>query len=679
MVMHAAHQPAGTHVQDGVNGARSPGQAAHPYAHSQTPVPLPNYTPQPVTSSNSSALQKQAYSASPAKSSPLMTAGQHRSPPVQHGTLNQGPSQSPMQNGNAAQTPSRGLVSPVAQNQPQNAESLGAYQALIALVERAPDTAVRQVVRDRWEKSLLGSEYHIAFVLNATMHQASPDTIARAVKEFGVKLVQTAKNDIVGHLSPADVDELADSILARASPQFLDKALARRLETIPARQLVNALARAERLGYDVQDIVRDHDEQVIPSMHSMPTPSAMPPTNQTVRVRYYQPPAIPSQQLQEPQEPLQPISPSAELPIPEKVKNPHDVPFGPPDLVWCNCSWPCASRTALEYHKKKSACYKIHSTDVVGRDVCLYCGCRFGSGGGLLYHEKSHVCGEHSRENGQKMLELITYFRTHGREKRYRASAPPSSTPRARAHPPSTQQNTTVATPTQFLSTPGRDPYSHLTPDALKEFNTIMHEAEEKYGGLMRDAMLLEEPERSKRLASLKNSYNTKQSTTRKKFGIRLRERRTRDEIEADQARLLGSPRGNETPTNGTPAPSNESRPKKKPRTDNVEAVQSSAGMNNSQGSPQKRVRMAEMGGGLSGSQATAQLTDPTAHLNPPQPRYTPQKLSAASSQHKPVWSSNRAGAPVVGSQEDPMSIDDDDSDTDSDSDDDSDIPATLY
>jgi hypothetical protein len=206
-----------------------------------------------------------------------------------------------------------------------------------------------------------------------------------------------------------------------------------------------------------------------------------------------------------------------------------------------------------------------------------------------------------------------------------------------------------------------------------------MQEAEEKYGGLMRDAMLLDEPERSKRLASLKNSYNTKQSTTRKKYGIRLRERRTRGEIEAEEARLFNSPSGNGTPTNGTPAPGDVSRPKKRPRTDEAEAVPSSSGMNGNQESPQKRVPRAEMGGGLSGSQATAELTDPTAHLNPPQPRYTPQKPFAASTQHKPSWSSNRAGAPMRGTQEEPMAIDDDDSDTDSDSDDDGDIPATLH
>lgn len=279
------------------------------------------------------------------------------------------------------------------------------------------------------------------------------------------------------------------------------------------------------------------------------------------------------------------------------------------------------------------------------------------------------------------MKALIDYLRIYGRKFRDRPAYPIPGTPAVQTQPPSTQHHATTATltPSQPSSTPGRDPYAHLTPKQLREFNEIMQNAEEKYGGLMREAMLLDEPERSKRLASLKNSYNTKQSTTRKRFGIRLRERRTRVEIEADEARLLNSPSRNGTPTNGTPVPGDESRPKKRPRTDDA-PVPTSSGMTGTQEVLQKRVPRAEMSGGLSGSQATAELTDPTAYLNPPQPRYTPQKPSAASSQPKTSWSPRHARASLRGTQDDPMAIDDDDSDTDSDSDDDDDgdIPATL-
>ncbi|KAJ4271998.1 hypothetical protein NW762_000708 [Fusarium torreyae] len=690
MATQAASSPAGAPLQNGVNGTNSTEQpATHHYA--QTPVPLPSYAPTSRSASASSAPYAQRPSASPAQPTPFIPPGQHHSPAMQSGAFNhaapsQGPRQSPqMQNGNIRmQTPqvpsqqvptqAQGHMSPPTNQHPQTVQNSNHYQDMVALIDKAPASAVRQVVRDKWEKALMGSQYHIAFLLNATMHQASPETVSKAVQEFGGRLVQESKRELFSHLSGSDLDQLADLILPRVSTQFLDKALARRLETIDARDLVNALARAERLGYDVQDIVQEHNEHVIPSMHSLPVQSAMPPENPALSTKHYQPQPVTYQQ------PPPPMLYAATPPVHNKAPD-MPLPPGPPGVAWCRCGWPCASKAALEYHYKKNACHKVQENDKVGRDICLYCGCRFGSGGGLLYHEKSNVCGAHTQETGEKMRTLIAACRT---QKQHSSAAPPpppraSNTPVTQPQPPSTQsQGWTAPTPSQPASTPSRDPYAHLNPATLKKFNDIMKDAEEKYGGLMRQAMELPEPEKSKRLASLKNSYNTKQSTTRKKFGIRLRERRTKGEIEAEEARLMGTPEGNSTPSYGTPAPDSDSRPKKRPRTDDNQELSSLSGTNGNQDSPRKRVPVSEMGG-LSGSQATAELTDPTANLNPAQPRYTPQKSTLSGTQQSRVWSSSpdTPRASMGTTQDDPMSIDDDD-DSDSDSDGDGDIPATI-
>ncbi|KAM0336071.1 hypothetical protein ACHAPQ_004487 [Fusarium lateritium] len=687
MATQAASSPVGAPMQNGVNGGNNPGQSTH-HAFAQTPVPLPSYAPSPHHASAISGSQRQGSSASPAHSTPFIPPGQHRSPSVQSGTL----AQTQAQNGYAMhqkppqmsgqQTQAQGLMSPPTNQQPSNVESLDFYQELVSLIEKAPASAVRQVVRDKWEKSLAGSQYHIAFLLNATMHQASPETVAKDVKEFGAGLVQKSKRELVGHLSTSDLDELVDSILPRASPQFLDRALARRLETIPARQLVNALARAERLGYDVHDIVQEHNEHVIPSLQSMPTQSTpLPPANQALRVQHYQPRPVPTQHAS-------PTVPNQGALASTSYAPQMALPPGPPGLVWCRCGWPCSSKESLEYHLKKNACHKIQEIDIAGRDICLYCGCRFGSGGGLLYHEKSHVCGEHTYEMGQKMRAVIDAYRA---QKQSLSAAVPtpsvqlSSIPLTQAHPSLSQSQVgwAMSTPSEPAGTPGRgqnrDPYSHLNPATLKKFKEVMKNAEAKYGGLMQEASLLDEPERSRRLASLKNSYNTKQSTTRKKFGIRLRERRTRGEIEAEEARLFGTASGNATPSNGTPVPDSDSRPNKRPRMDDGEQSESLIGPNGDQESPRKRVPVSEMGG-LSGSQATAELTDPTAHLNRAQPRYMPQKPAMSSSQPKMSESPDRTRTSLGLTQDDPMSIDDDDDDDDSDTDSDSDgdIPATL-
>ncbi|KAK2937718.1 hypothetical protein FoTM2_000936 [Fusarium oxysporum f. sp. vasinfectum] len=678
MATQATSPPAGVPLQNGINGAKSPNPTiAHPYG--QTPVPLPSYAPTSRSASVASAPTAQKPSASPAPTTPFLPPGHHQSPSMQTNHLNQTISQHSQTQILNAPSQAQGLMSPTLNQLPHSVESSNHYHELTALVEKTPADIVRQVVRDKWEKSLAGSQYHIAFLLNATMHQASPETIAKAVQEFGASLVQKSKRELLGHLNASDFDEVADLILPRVSTQFLDRALARRLETIPARQLVNALARAERLGYDVKDIVQEHNEHVIPSLHSLPVqpqPQPMEPrTNTALSARQYHTPPVASQTLPPP---MQYVNEPA-------TQTPTKYPSELPGLVWCKCGWPCASQAALDYHHKKSACNRIQANDVAGRDICLFCGCKFGSGGGLLYHEKSNVCGNHARVTAEMMRKLLLALRPENPQppvpdpSSQITRIPYTQVPLPPIQPQTTWAHSTTSYPTGTPSRDsGRDPYAHLSPEDLKRFNDIMKSAEAKYGGLMKDAMLLNEPERSKRLASLKNSYNTKQSTTRKKFGIRLRERRTRGEIEAEEARLMGTPSGTATPP-ATATSDGDIRSRKRARTDDDQSPSSSA-TNRTQESPQKRVPVSEMGG-LSGSSATAELTDPTAYLNPTQPRYAPPKTAALGGQARVFGSAERTRPSMGGTLDDPMSIHDDDNsetDSDSDSDSDGDIPATI-
>ncbi|RSL46742.1 hypothetical protein CEP53_010217 [Fusarium sp. AF-6] len=685
--------PAGVPAHNGVNGTNGAEQVASPMAAptALSPPTLPNGNSASRRASSASAnsalvapMERPSQAGSSAQSSPL---AQHKSPPVQQAALTQGTHQSPQMLNGFQHQPSQGPpqqiqvhghASPQAQPQSTNVvQETNEYQQLLQLINNSPATAVRQAIRDKWDKALLGSQYHIAFLLNATMHQASPETLSRAVRGFGQKLVKTSKRELMEHLSPDDFDELVDLILPRVGNQFLDKALARRLETIPARHLVNALARAERLGYDVQDIVQEQNgEHVIPSLHSLSLPPGSQPVP-TMVVKQCQPtPPLP----QQPPQVMLPTQSMAPMAVPQALPR-------PPTLVCCQqCSWPCTSNEALDYHLKKRACDKVRPEDQAGRDICLHCGCRFGSGGGLLYHEKSNVCGTYNAETGEQMRNLLAAFRQQSGSGQHTPAAPtpppqplqarnvvmsqppPQSTPNASSH------LTWTASP-QPSGTPSRDPYAHLTEQKRIEFETKMKEAEERYGKMMRDAMELPEAERGIRLASLKNSYNTKMSTTRKKYGIRLRERRTREQIAAEQARIMGPSSNSATPTRDS-----EPRPNKRPRTDTGEPA-ATGGPNGTQESPRKRVPVSEMGG-LSGSQATAELTDPTAHLNPTQPRYVPPKSLAGTGRPQSKMGetpdSARPGtsASLAGTQEDPMSIDDD-SESDSDSDDD-DIPATL-
>lgn len=87
--------------------------------------------------------------------------------------------------------------------------------------------------------------------------------------------------------------------------------------------------------------------------------------------------------------------------------------------------------------------------------------------------------------------------------------------------------------------TPTSDPYAHLSEEQLAALNDELLRAEQTYSEKFREAGEIPDPgERNTQLGNLKNSFGTRQSLIRKKWGVRLRERRTRAEIEAEKARM---------------------------------------------------------------------------------------------------------------------------------------------
>src|SRR3569833_150280 len=141
--------------------------------------------------------------------------------------------------------------------------------------------------------------------MNATVHHASSSITKRAIRDFGSKMIQDGRLEIIQHFTTQDIDALADFILAKASSRFLDMALEARLRTIEAKPLINALARADRLGYEPGDIVEEDQqhgqERVIPRP-DMPveTPGAYQPPPASVTPRPTDPAAAPSPALRSP-------------------------------------------------------------------------------------------------------------------------------------------------------------------------------------------------------------------------------------------------------------------------------------------------------------------------------------------------------------------------------------------
>ncbi|RCI15558.1 hypothetical protein L249_3497 [Ophiocordyceps polyrhachis-furcata BCC 54312] len=477
---------------------------------------------------------------------------------------------------------------------PTSVQATSDYRELVDVLSRASPDTVRQVIRDRWENSLLGSDFHTAFILNLLFVSANPAVMALVVQKTGERMVKASKKQILAHLTTNDLDELADLILAKASNEFLDKSMACRLETVSARRLLNALARAERLGYNISDIVEENSETVIASAGSgNSTPTAYPQSLQAQAAASRQASGSPAQMNRNVAYPPATASTS---------------PYG---IVHCTrCGRPCSGDQAFRYHAMRRACEHTDKVERINVDICPHCGCLFTSNGGLAYHVKSKVCGDYNGATEQAVIAEL-------RARPVRARGDFASLP---TQPIAMASRSGPATPSRVNGS-ADDPYSKLTPEARRNFEMEMRQAEEKYGAMMHKALSYPAHEREDYLQRIKNSFNSKQSTTRKKYGIRLRERRTKAEIEEDRVRVM-----NDT------APS-----AKRSRLDDGTPLQAATGV----------------GGGLVETAAQPALVDPTTT--------TP------------------AGLPMLaptGTSDDPMQIADDSSNS-TDSEDD-DIPARL-
>ncbi|GAB0136062.1 hypothetical protein EsDP_00004379 [Epichloe bromicola] len=397
------------------------------------------------------------------------------------------------------------------------------YQTLIHLFKTTDPGIVRQAIRDTHEVTLLGSEYHFAFLLNTVFHQASPAILDDSVRKFGAKLVSSSFRSALGHVTMETLDRVSDILLPKLSNDFLDRALDKRLSTIRARSLVNALAKADRLGYDERDTVeerRDGTEHVIPHLK--------PDLAQTPAQRNGS--SHPPQHLHT-----------------NQMRSSH-----PPQQLFTN---QMSSHAQLPPHKMKKGCEHLETFDRINRDICPHCGATFTNSGGLAYHIKLQVCGHYTNEDVAMILPALAGF-YHGRGAR---SMPSQQMASAHMNTPPSQKtghatfravnagslpppSSTSLTPLSQSKT--ADAYAHLSPRDRGFFDAAMKEAEEKYINEVKRAMAnasFSPAEREVELAKLKNRFNTKQSLTRKKYGIRLRERRPKAELEAERNRMLSS------------------------------------------------------------------------------------------------------------------------------------------
>ncbi|KAK4159193.1 hypothetical protein QBC43DRAFT_222546 [Cladorrhinum sp. PSN259] len=415
--------------------------------------------------------------------------------------------------------PSQGFPSPAQDYARLNPKFVDDCTRMTYAIQQSLPEAVRRIVRDHWEKCLLGSEFHQAFILNASIHHALPVITQRAVRDFGGKMVADSLVELVGHISTQDLDKVADLIIAKASDGFLDKCLEKRLLTIEAKPLTQALAKAERLGFGPDDEIQQEGphERVMP--HEA-YPGASTATNGSFQ-GHHTPPA------------------------------PGYHPAQP--LQCSRCYRTFGQPQPFDYHMRYNVCSQIPPTANGFVTSCQHCGQGFERGEDLQGHLHGKQCG--NIDAAQAPPPAVKASRGPGR--------PPRATPVAQVNPvsilpsqgpapngqlSSQPQSTPVASrvANHVAGTPGTagspntsDPYAHLSEDQRNAMNAELHEAELKYGPRFAEAELIaNENERRTKIDGLRNSFGTKQSMIRKKYGVRLRERRTKAEIAAEKERL---------------------------------------------------------------------------------------------------------------------------------------------
>ncbi|KAI1407857.1 hypothetical protein F5Y13DRAFT_194969 [Hypoxylon sp. FL1857] len=507
----------------------------------------------------------------------------------------------------SSSTPSRGFPSPKKEHHLDNPKFSDDLSRLTHAMQQSVPAAVRRVIRDNWEKCLLGSEFHHAFLLNAVIHHSNGVIIRRSIKDFGSKMVSESKHEIIAHLTTSDLDAVADDILDKASDYFLDRAMEKRLRTIDARSLINALARAERLGYENSDILEDQKEKASkfnPAPSFDPTPHLVPDPGPNLQHRQ----SLPS--MQQGRGPL---------------------------VLQCPLCWRKFDSTQpYEYHVQKQVCTKEPPSTEGYPFSCKHCGAGFTTKVGQHYHLANHVCGEHGTMPATPKAYAnsgspITLSSGNNSPIQAPATLPRAST----SHYHYSTQPHIAATPVQHreaaVRTPSsnhkeqNDPYSHLTPSTREKLDEELRQAEITYTARFKEAEAIEDPEkRQVKLEGLQNSFSTKQSIIRKKYGVRLRNRRTKAEIDNERQRM-GWKHNSPGQPEGMPSA-------KRARTgdgpSHLGSQVSSQAPSSGASEPQSNhLAVSDMNAGLGGSSATAATTDPTL------PKST--SLPSVSSEHQ--------------------------------------------
>ncbi len=249
-----------------------------------------------------------------------------------------------------------------------------------------------------------------------------------------------------------------------------------------------------------------------------------------------------------------------------------------------------------------------------------------------------------------------------------------------------------------MVSSKDFDPYGHLNDATMMKLNEELRQAELSFAPRFKEAEGIKDPaEKKAKIDGLQNSFSTKQSIIRKKYGVRLRNRRTKAEIAGERHRMGIK--------HASPSHLDETPNYKRLRTDHEYYISSQvvSSPNSASDTPGKHLAVSDINSGLGGSSATAALADPTlppgshkqdptgqpvsGNLAPQNSLSSYQRKGYRVSSHVPQQSQNHSTSATPtqsppnqrhGSASAPVVVNDDGDSSDGDSDSDEEIPASL-
>lgn len=174
------------------NGHGAGGASASPGMQPPHPPALPPHTqPAPAIQPGSPVVLTPTSTQSP----PAFPAAavRDRMPSTHNGKIAivEPPAQAPNISHRSSSSASSDFPSPIREHQPVKPKFHEDQSRLTHAVQQAVPEAVRRVVRDNWEKALLGTDFHSAFVVSLTFDYIISDTSSRCINAVPSRRHQT--------------------------------------------------------------------------------------------------------------------------------------------------------------------------------------------------------------------------------------------------------------------------------------------------------------------------------------------------------------------------------------------------------------------------------------------------------------------------------------------------------